>query len=134
MPLHKYGIAVISGMENGNVKTELRKNGDIVSVSVPIIGNPSNMQQLGSAITYARRYGLLMLAGIAPADDDDGNAAVEAPSIDTRKRDAILTRIAGIDSLEGAETASEYVYANWGHDPDVIDALENRKHDLATRA
>ena len=134
MPLHRYGIAVISGMENDNVITELRKNGDRVAVSIPILGKPANMQQLGSAITYARRYGLLMLAGIAPADDDDGNAAVEAPSIDTRKRDAILARIAGIDSLEGAETASEYVYANWGHDPDVVDALENRKHDLATRA
>lgn len=33
------------------------------------------MQGLGSAITYARRYGLLGLAGIAP-EDDDGNAAV----------------------------------------------------------
>ena len=134
MPLHTYGIAVISGMDGNSVTTELRKNGDSVGVSIPIIGNPSNMQQLGSAITYARRYGLLMLAGIAPADDDDGSAASQAPSIDTRKRDAILGRIAGIESLEGAETASEYVYANWGHDPEVVDALENRKHDLATRA
>ena len=32
------------------------------------------MQGLGSAITYARRYGLLGMVGLAP-EDDDGNAA-----------------------------------------------------------
>lgn len=33
-------------------------------------------QGIGSAITYARRYALMAIAGIAP-EDDDGNAAVE---------------------------------------------------------
>lgn len=33
---------------------------------------------VGSAITYARRYALMAAVGIA-AEDDDGNAAVEAP-------------------------------------------------------
>ena len=36
------------------------------------------MQGVGSAQTYARRYGLMGLAGIAP-EDDDGNAAAAAP-------------------------------------------------------
>ena len=35
------------------------------------------MQGYGSAITYARRYGLMMMAGLA-AEDDDGEAAVIA--------------------------------------------------------
>jgi hypothetical protein len=34
-------------------------------------------QSVGSAITYARRYGALTL-GVAPDDDDDGNAAAAA--------------------------------------------------------
>lgn len=34
----------------------------------------SDMQKLGSAITYARRYSVLALLGIAPEDDDDGNS------------------------------------------------------------
>ena len=34
-----------------------------------------DMQSVGSAITYARRYGIMMLTGI-PVGDDDGNAAV----------------------------------------------------------
>ena len=35
------------------------------------------MQGVGSAITYAKRYGILTLAGIEPEvkDDDDGNKA-----------------------------------------------------------
>lgn len=32
-------------------------------------------QKIGSAITYARRYALLAIAGVASDDDDDGNAA-----------------------------------------------------------
>lgn len=35
-------------------------------------GNP---QQIGSAITYARRYALCAVTGLAPDDDDDGNEA-----------------------------------------------------------
>lgn len=36
-------------------------------------------QGIGSAATYARRYGLLAILGLAPEDDDDGNAAVHRP-------------------------------------------------------
>lgn len=34
-----------------------------------------NMQHLGSAITYARRYSLAALLGVSSDDDDDGQAA-----------------------------------------------------------
>ena len=36
-------------------------------------------QAVGSAITYARRYALSAIAGVAPDDDDDGNAASITP-------------------------------------------------------
>lgn len=32
-------------------------------------------QAIGSAITYARRYGLAAMVGVAPDEDDDGNEA-----------------------------------------------------------
>jgi hypothetical protein len=38
------------------------------------------MQGFGSAVTYARRYGLMAMAGIAPEDDDGNAAAKAAPS------------------------------------------------------
>ena len=36
-----------------------------------------NSQAMGSAVTYARRYALQAVTGVAPDDDDDGRAAGE---------------------------------------------------------
>jgi len=41
---------------------------------VPLVLGKNDMQGLGSAITYARRYGIMSLLNL-PAEDDDGNAA-----------------------------------------------------------
>lgn len=43
-------------------------------VTLPLAPN-SNPQEIGSAITYARRYGISTIVGIAPEVDDDGAAA-----------------------------------------------------------
>ena len=45
---------------------------------VPLVQAKNNAQAFGSALTYARRYGLSAILGIAQ-DDDDGNAASRAP-------------------------------------------------------
>lgn len=41
---------------------------------VPLVLGKNDMQGLGSAITYARRYGIMSLLNL-PAEDDDGNKA-----------------------------------------------------------
>lgn len=38
---------------------------------------PGDMQKMGSAITYARRYSLSAICGIAADEDDDGNGSPE---------------------------------------------------------
>lgn len=38
-----------------------------------------DMQKMGSAITYARRYSLSAICGIAADEDDDANASAEQP-------------------------------------------------------
>jgi hypothetical protein len=40
-----------------------------------ILLNAVDMQKMGSAITYAQRYGLLSIMGLASGIDDDGNEA-----------------------------------------------------------
>lgn len=55
----------------------LHETGERLSCFIPLIVNKHDMQGLGSAMTYARRYGLMCMAGIAP-EDDDGNAAAKA--------------------------------------------------------
>jgi hypothetical protein len=46
---------------------------------VPLILSKDDMQGLGSALTYSRRYGLMSMVGVAP-EDDDGNAASQKPN------------------------------------------------------
>ena len=49
-------------------------SGESDSGSYPLPANGS-AQQMGSAISYARRYALSAVTGIAPDEDDDGKAA-----------------------------------------------------------
>ena len=79
--LNRHGIAVIQPLvenELGRYVVTRFIHGDVSSqvleCPIPLIVGKNDMQGLGSAITYARRYGLMSLAGIAP-EDDDGNAA-----------------------------------------------------------
>ncbi len=68
------------------VKTILAHvSGETVECRVPLIVAKNDMQGYGSAVTYARRYGLMSMAGIAP-EDDDGNAAAKAPPKDEPKK------------------------------------------------
>lgn len=82
--LSAHGIAVIQppcsdADGNRSVKTVLihGETGETLECAVPLIVSKNDMQGYGSAVTYARRYGLMAMAGIAP-DDDDGNAAAAA--------------------------------------------------------
>lgn len=57
------------------MRTELVFDGEIyLTDTVPLLLKRGDMQDLGSALTYSRRYGLLNVSGLAP-EDDDGNAA-----------------------------------------------------------
>lgn len=81
--LNEAGIAVIQPTtddEGGRyVETVLihGESGETLSCRVPLIVAKNDMQGYGSAVTYARRYGLMSMSGIAP-EDDDGNAAAKA--------------------------------------------------------
>jgi hypothetical protein len=75
--LKKNGLAVWqSATEDGaRMVTRLyHESGQWIEGYTPLIVAKNDMQGLGSAYTYARRYGLMAALGIAP-EDDDGNAA-----------------------------------------------------------
>ena len=83
--LNKHGIAVVQPYAEIDgqraVKTILaHEGGETLESVVPLIIGKQDMQGLGSAMTYARRYGLMGMAGIAPEDDDGNAAAKAAPS------------------------------------------------------
>lgn len=81
--LHKHGIALVQEIdfdgERSFVRTILlHTSGQSVESRCPILtSKPNDPQAMGSAITYARRYSVAAICGVAPSDeDDDGEAAV----------------------------------------------------------
>ncbi|MBQ2263243.1 MAG: ERF family protein [Loktanella sp.] len=90
--LNNAGIAVIqptTDEEAGRyVETILihGASGETLKCRVPLIVGKNDMQGYGSAVTYARRYGLMSMAGIAP-EDDDGNAAAKAAPVAEKQPD-----------------------------------------------
>lgn len=142
--LTKHGIAVLQPAydEGGEryIKTIFvhGESGESIECRVPLIVAKNDMQGYGSACTYARRYGLMGMAGIAP-EDDDGNAASKAPprEKDTRPQgpsqeaiDTAKQSLFNADNLEQLKTI-------WGElppviksAPAVIKAKDGRKAEL----
>ena len=78
--LRKHGLSVTQLTEDGEVGITVRtvlmhKSGEFISGSLRMRPVKDDPQGVGSAITYARRYGLSAILGIATDDDDDGAAA-----------------------------------------------------------
>ena len=80
-PLTDNGLAITQGLETQGgttvlVTTLLHSSGEAVYSCYPILLPQEKMyspQMLGAAVTYARRYSLAAIVGIAQ-DDDDGNS------------------------------------------------------------
>jgi len=68
----QYGVRTKDGWQ---LKTMLLHiSGQYLSGMLPLIlGTKKNMQEVGSAVTYARRFALCSMVGLAQ-EDDDGNS------------------------------------------------------------
>ena len=122
--LNKEGIAVLQVCDFTPERTELTEDGkkvhyprqdfittklvfgdQVVQSSMPLRSAKEDMQSLGSAITYARRYTLQSLLCVATDEpDDDGNAAVG----DTAMQAKTSRRGNGAPKQEAAK-ASEFI-------------------------
>ena len=74
-PLSANGLAIVQTIGDGVLHTRLlHTSGQWIASEhpLPMAGRP---QEIGSALTYARRYSLSALIGIAADEDDDANAA-----------------------------------------------------------
>ena len=81
--LNKYGLVVttrpkIDGEEIVAVTQIVYKGRVLVSGEWPVAKRTMPPQPQGSANTYARRYSIQDLLGVAAEEDDDGNAAQDA--------------------------------------------------------
>lgn len=74
-PLSANGLSTVQTIGDGVLHTRLlHTSGQWIASEypLPMSGRP---QEFGSALTYARRYSLSALLGIAADEDDDGNTA-----------------------------------------------------------
>lgn len=95
-PLAKNGISVVQMPTNGGnaikVTTLLgHASGQWMSSTISVSQTKLDPQAIGSAITYLRRYSLAAMAGVAPGDDDDGEAAMGRTSNGTPKVSTVST-------------------------------------------
>jgi hypothetical protein len=84
-PLNANGIAILQPLaysgESAVITTTLvHSSGEWISSEI-VIPKFSDMQKLGGAITYARRYSLAALCGL-PQIDDDGNSTMDRAGLD----------------------------------------------------
>jgi len=113
--LSKHGLSFVQSPSyvDGIVTVEtvlLHTSGQWVAGSLAVPVTKQDAQGVGSAITYARRYSLAAIVGIAQ-EDDDGNAAV-GPRKATRTVTAPPTGEAAVANvrllLDNAGTSAEY--------------------------
>jgi hypothetical protein len=80
-PLTRNGLSVLQACEPGNrgelrlTTTLLHESGQWVSGTEVVPISAPTPQAFGSALTYARRYGLAAMVGLCVEEDDDGLAA-----------------------------------------------------------
>ncbi len=91
-PLAANGLAIVQAPETDEtglnlVTTLLHSSGEWMRGWYPIKPLKADPQSMGSALTYARRYSLSAMLGVAAVeDDDDGNAASQQPSPESQYR------------------------------------------------
>ena len=79
--LNEIGLTLTSGVEGGELVTKVvdHDSGEFVQSSFPLYGQKA--QEIGSSVTYARRYSIVSLLSLNVDEDDDGNQANEAVEI-----------------------------------------------------
>lgn len=72
--LHRHGLFVTHIMDGSTLVTRLHDNDTVLMESKFALPVNGDIQKIGSAITYAKRYNLVAMFNLNVEDDDDGNA------------------------------------------------------------
>ena len=111
-PLTKHGIAYVQRVEqlpDGlGVETVFHGHGGCLPTGLVVVPvEKRTAQGLGSALSYARRYSLMLACGIGQADEDDDGATAEtqAPGKPALLTDAQLATL--MEWLEESKTSEQ---------------------------
>ncbi len=150
--LSKHGIAVSQPtVVHDNVllvKTKLlHSSGEWLSSDYPVCSISGEHQKMGAALTYAKRYALTSLTGIAADDDTDGQNAEAVAVPNGRKSSASLKReqvwpklehelsecesIVAVDRLQRDYEANEFLTWNSTFREQAQELFERARSDLS---
>ena len=111
--------------------TELRHaSGEVLDSEYPVAAIGARHQDMGGALTYARRYALCGLVGIAADEDDDG-ASAPAPVVPVEpsiNRDQAVEIADALLELNIDQAA----FLKWAQAPTVT-AIAARKYDAVMK-
>lgn len=117
--LNKHGLSIVQFpvvTEQGGPglqTTITHKSGESASSVMPLLLVKQDMQSLGSAITYARRYAWASALGISAESDDDGEQATRPkasegePKADLREGAVAPAAVAPVDTTAPLASPSE---------------------------
>lgn len=112
-PFHANGFAIVQtgGADEHGQYIETRfihqaAAPDMFTSRVYLAFKSGDMQSLGSAITYARRYGLCAVSGV-PLEDDDGNRAAGRAQTEQVKQPDVMERAQKLSRFIEKATAEQ---------------------------
>ena len=99
----KVGLSYIQTIETGDKAVRattmiMHESGEWISNEFTLRCAKDDPQGNGSAITYARRYGLQSACGI-PSEDDDGTAASSRPATDPKVAIAAIEKTTSVAEM-----------------------------------
>lgn len=111
-PLSSNGLSIVQTMvcdDRGMLlkTTLLHSSGQFVSSEYPLPGLGAKAHEIGSALTYGRRYSIAAMICNSADEDDDGNAVMAKSTTELPKKDAkpIYTKLQ--KELDEQETRAE---------------------------
>lgn len=121
----------VSDGDKAGVETVImHESGEFISNSFMLTCAKNDPQGMGSAITYARRYGLQAAVGV-PSEDDDGEGAMKRkPQKPAQTKQEAVALLAGAETLEALSTAWKSISPENKTNPDVIALKDARKSEL----
>ena len=129
-PMSKAGLGFTQLPQQDGLKTVIFDvDGDTTIESfVPYILAKDDMQGLGSAITYCRRYALVSMLGLEQ-EDDDANATIKKQP-QPKKKSGTPSSLAEVVQYHKLDKKAFYAFANVDS-PEAAKALFNDKGALS---
>lgn len=107
-PLADAKVGVVQTVRGDQLVTRLMHNGEWIESSVPMPRLPDSPQQIGSTLTFMKRYGICAALGISADEDDDANTGEGNGITDKRdNRDQPKLPDEKITLLQGLADASQ---------------------------